>query len=129
MWPKDEPLGRKLLLTTLNLIHIAIIVFVSVGWLLIPPGCKGWQMIYIGVLTSLIVLYCIFNRCILTVVKERLYTRTIKTNHEIDLIPLSKKGMYIGWLLLLAIGFFNYMYPHYSAFCMISRYFTCPGYC
>ncbi len=126
MWPTDEPLWRKLVLVFLNLLHIIILLFISVGWLLIPPRCKELQLFYILTVLTMIGLFIFFNNCILTIIKKKLYTgQTCGGDGNINLVPLSKPMIYLSWIILLFIGIFNYIYPSSSAFCLAGKYFTC----
>ena len=128
MWPSEEPLGRRIFILSVNLIHIIIVLFTAFGWFLIPPNQKALQILYIFTVVCTLCLYQIFDQCILQIVKQKLHSGS-KTAKNLNILPMSKRSLMYIWAVLAIVGLYNYVYPKRSVFCLLSKYFSCPEYC
>jgi hypothetical protein len=108
-WPKSVKLSNRILILLLGIIHILILFFVGTGWFLIPCDYKWLQLLYIYTVLSIIILFCIFQKCVLQILKERLYTNR-PINCNLNILPVKKKPMMLIFVLLSSFSIIKYFY-------------------
>lgn len=106
-WPTNVNLANRICILLLSVFHVLILIFVATGWLLIPKNYKLLQLLYIWTIVVIIVLFCIFQKCVLQILKERLYTNKPK-DCNLNILPTRKGPMFLGFSILLFIGIYNY---------------------